>query len=88
MATLGTYNSLLVVLGGASIVYVVLKAIGQSAVNVANDDIDRRRQDEARRHAEDAAAEAAGRAAALEPLLTNADGSIEEPILGVAEQPA
>ena len=36
---------------------------------------------EAQRHAENAAAEAAGRAAALEPLALNPDGTIEEPIL-------
>ena len=85
MATLDTFQTSLVAIGGFIIVYVLLKAIGQSAAAAASADIIQRREAEAHRHAEDAAAEAAGRAAALEPLALNADGSIEEPILAVAE---
>ena len=62
-----------------------LRAIGRGSVSIASDIVERRREDEARRHDENVAAEAAGRAAALEPLALNSDGSIEEPILGVAE---
>ena len=79
---------LLVSFGGAIMFYVMLKAIGQGAMAVAAEEIDERRAEEARRQAEDAAAEAAGRAAALEPLEVNADGTIAEPILGVVEEPS
>lgn len=63
----------------------VLKAIGQSAVVMAGEAIEQRRAAEARKRAEDAAAEAAGREAALEPLALNADGSIEEPVIAMVE---
>ena len=76
---------LLVIAGGLAMIYVMLKAIGQSAMSVATDTVQTRRANEAQRRAEDAAAEAAGRAAALEPLALNSDGSIEEPIIGVVE---
>jgi hypothetical protein len=49
------------------------------------DEIATRRSLEAQRHAANAAAEAAGRAAALEPLALNPDGTIEEPILAEVE---
>jgi hypothetical protein len=62
-----------------------LRAIGRGSVCIAGELVERRREAEARRHEENLAAEAAGRAAALEPLALNADGSIEEPILAVAE---
>jgi hypothetical protein len=65
--------------------YVMLKAIGQCAMVTASQEIADRRAAELKRQAEDAAAEAAGRAAALEPLALNADGTLEEPILAVAE---
>ncbi len=66
-------------------IYVLLKAIGQSAMMVVSETVTARRADEDRRQAEDAAAEAAGRAAALEPLALNPDGSIEEPLLAEVE---
>jgi hypothetical protein len=86
MSSLSGTELLLIALGSAMMVYVVLNAIGQGAVAVASEQIDTRRQEEARRRAEDAAAEAAGRAAALEPLAVNADGSIAEPILAEVER--
>jgi hypothetical protein len=76
---------LLVAVGGVIMFYVMLKAIGQSAMVVVSETVSTRRALEARRRAEDAAAEAAGRAAALEPLALKPDGSIEEPILAEAE---
>jgi len=77
---------LLIVIGGTIMFYVLLKAIGQSAMVVASEEIAERRAQVAKRHAEDAAAEAAGRAAALEPLEINTDGSIAEPILAMVEE--
>ncbi len=77
---------LLIALGGAIMFYVMLKAIGQSAMAVADEEITQRRAQVARRKEEDAAAEAAGRAAALEPLEVNPDGSIVEPILATVEE--
>lgn len=86
MTAPGMYETFLAVMGGVVIVYVMLKAIGQSAVVVATAEITQRRAEEAQRRAEDAAAEAAGRAAALEPLALNADGSIEEPVVATVEE--
>ena len=88
MPNLSEMELLLIGAGGAIMFYVMLKAIGQSAMAVASDEIAERRAEVARRRAEDAAAEAAGRAAALEPLEVNADGSIAEPILALAEEHA
>jgi len=78
-------ETLLIVLGGAIMFYIVLRAIGQTAAVVAGQEISERRAEIARRQAENAAAEAFGRAAALEPLATNPDGSIAEPILAMVE---
>ena len=75
----------LIALGGAIMTYILLNAIGKSAMVTASDEIATRRALEAQRHAENAAAEAAGRAAALEPLALNPDGTIEEPILAEVE---
>jgi len=86
MPNLSGIELLLIGGGGAIMFYVMLKAIGQSAMVVASEDIADRRAEIARRRAEDAAAEAAGRAAALEPLEVNADGTIAEPILALAEE--
>ena len=74
--------------GGAIMFCIVLKSIGQTAGVMAWEAIEQRRAAEAQKEAEDAAAEAAGRAAALEPLALNADGSIEEPVLAMVEAPA
>jgi hypothetical protein len=76
---------MLILAGSAVMVYVVLKAIGQSAMVVVSENVITRRAREAQRRAEDAAAEAAGRVAALEPLALNPDGSIQEPILAQVE---
>jgi hypothetical protein len=78
----------LIAVGGLIMLSVVLEAIGQSSGVMAGKAIEQRREAEAAKQAEDAAAEAAGRAAALEPLALNADGSIEEPVLAVVEVPA
>jgi len=60
--------------------------VGQGAVVMASGEICDRRARQKRKREADAAAEAAGRAAALEPLALNTDGSVEEPILGVVEE--
>ena len=86
MGTLSGTKILLIALGAGMMLYVMLNAIGQGAVAVASGQISERREAEARQRAEDAAAEAAGRAAALEPLAVNADGSIAEPILALVEE--
>ena len=76
---------LLILAGTAVMTVVTLRSITQGALVVASQVIEERRTVEAKRHADNAEAEAAGRAAALEPLSLNADGSIEEPIIGVVE---
>jgi hypothetical protein len=85
MASISELDLLLSGLGGAVMVYVMLKSIGQCAMVVASGEIKSRREEEAQRRAEDAAAEAAGLAAATEPLALNADGTIEEPIIAEVE---
>jgi hypothetical protein len=85
MPSISLFQVLLIAIGGLIMFCIVLKTIGQSAGVVAWEAIQRRRAAEATRLAEDAAAEAAGRAAALEPLALNADGSIEEPVLALVE---
>jgi hypothetical protein len=85
MPSLNSMELLLIAISGAIMLYVLLKAIGQSAITLASADITHRRAIIAQRREEDAAAEAAGRAAALEPLDLNPDGSIVEPILALAE---
>ena len=86
MNSVSEFQILLIAAGAAIMFYVMLKAIAQSAQVVAGEEITKRRADIARRHAEDAAAEAAGRAAALEPLATNPDGTIMEPYLAMVEE--
>ena len=86
MPNIGGFELLLICAGGAIMFYVMLKAIGQSAMVVASEAIAFRRAEVARRRAEDAEAEAAGRAASMEPLEVNADGTIADPILAVAEE--
>jgi hypothetical protein len=76
----------LIAAGTAIMLYVLLKAIAQGAAMVASEEITQRRAAEAQRRAEDAAAEAFGRAAALEPLEIHPDGSIVEPILALVEE--
>ena len=71
--------------GGLIMTMVLLRAISQGAWQVAIVMIDERRRTEAQHKADNAAAEAAGRAAAMEPLNLNSDGTIEEPILAVVE---
>jgi NAD/NADP transhydrogenase beta subunit len=88
MPNLSGLHLFLVGMGGAIMFYILLKAIGQSAMVVASGEIEARRAAIARQRAEDAAAEAAGRAAALEPLALNADGSVEEPLVAMVEVPA
>jgi hypothetical protein len=76
----------ILILGGTVVMtIVVLRAIGQSAVVVASEIVDTRRTREAAHKADNEAAEAAGKAAMLEPLALNADGTIEEPILAMVE---
>ena len=75
----------LILAGGAVMFVAMCRGIGSSSVAVAQQLIDQRRQREAREREANAAAEADGHAAALEPLALNADGSVEEPIIGVVE---
>jgi hypothetical protein len=86
MGTLSGTEIFLIVIGAAVMFHVLLKAIAQGAVAVASEEIAERRAAAERRRQENAAAEAAGRAAGLEPLEVNADGSIVEPILAMAEE--
>jgi hypothetical protein len=88
MGNLSGMELCLIALGAAVMFYVLLKAIANGAIGVASEEIAQRRDAAEQRWAEDAAAEAAGRAAALEPLEVNADGSIVEPILALVEEPA
>ena len=74
------------VLGGVVMFGALCRAIGSSSVSVAQRLIDDRRDRTAREREEDAAAEAAGHAAALEPLALSPDGTVEEPIIGVVEK--
>jgi hypothetical protein len=85
MQSLGLYGWLLVGSAGFGMALVLLRAIGDSAVAVASVVVSERRADEQRRQADNAAAEAAGKAAMLEPLALNPDGTIEEPIVGIVE---
>ena len=68
---------------GVALLRGVVTAAGVEAQQI----IDQRRQEAEIRKASHEAAQAAGRAAALEPLNLNPDGTIEEPIIGVVEQP-
>lgn len=88
MENFGTELWLLTAAAGVIMTLTFLRAVGQGSVAIASGFIDERRALEAKRKEENAAAEAAGRAAALEPLNLNADGSIEEPIMGVVEKQA
>src|SRR4051794_3709240 len=87
MSNLDVFELLLIAVGGVIMFCVVLKSIGQCAGVMAYVAIEQRRAAEAKKRADNAAAEAAGRAAALEPLALNADGSIEEPVLAMVEVP-
>jgi hypothetical protein len=74
------------ILAGSAVMFVAMcRGIGSSSVAVAQNLIDKRRELEAREREANAAAEADGQAAALEPLALNSDGSVEEPIIGVVE---
>ena len=85
MFDLSALHLLLAGVSGLIMFYVMLKAVSQGAWVTALEQISVRRERETRQRAEDAAAEAAGRAAALEPLALNADGSVEEPIVAMVE---
>ena len=71
--------------GGAAAAYLLLRAVGAGSDGLAQQLIDQRRALEAQRRLANAQAEAAGHAAALEPLALNPDGSVQEPILALAE---
>ena len=85
MKGFGAVEWWLIAFGGFIMAMVLLRAISQGAMQVALVMTDERRRKEIQRRADNAAAEAAGRAAAMEPLNLNPDGSIEEPILAVVE---
>jgi hypothetical protein len=87
MTTIDMPQFILIAFGTGMMAMIVLRSIGQRAVSVASFAVDDRRAYEKRCREENAAAEAAGRAAALEPLALNPDGSVEEPIIGVVEVP-
>lgn len=85
MQSLGLYGWLLVASAGFVMAVILLRAIGDSAIAFASVAVSDRRVLEEQRQADNAAAEAAGKAAMLEPLALNPDGTIEEPIIGVVE---
>ena len=77
---------LLVAAGTAVMAFIMLRSIGIGAVTLASNTVAARRAHETKLRKENADAEAAGRAASLEPLALNSDGSIEEPIIAEVEQ--
>jgi hypothetical protein len=86
---MGSYDlstCVLVAMGGGVMAFMILRTVGQVALATAYEQVAIRRAEEAQRKADNAAAEAAGRAAALEPLALNPDGTIEEPILAAVEE--
>jgi hypothetical protein len=85
MQSLDPLNLTLIAIGSLAMAFVVLKSIGDSAIAVASVAVADRRVQEEKRKADNAAAEAAGKAAMLEPLALNPDGTIEEPIVGIVE---
>ena len=85
MKGIDLFGWVLVAGGGLVMALVLLRGIGQGAVEVATVMVSDRRELEARQKADNAAAEAAGKAAGIEPLALNPDGTIEEPILAVVE---
>ncbi len=87
MVSLDSPQFFLIAAGSLVMAMVTMRAIAQGSFVVAAESISERRAVEAKRRADNAEAEAAGRAAALEPLSLNPDGTIEEPIIGVVEQP-
>ena len=87
MVNVDTPQFFLIAAGSVVMAVVTIRAIAQGSFVVAAEVISDRRANEAKRYAENLEAEAAGRAAALEPLSLNADGTIEEPIIGVVETP-
>jgi len=88
MPTLDPTLWFLVTLGALVMAAIMLRSIGLGAVSLASSAVDARRALVVLRSKENAEAEATGRAAALEPLCLNPDGSIEEPILAEVESPA
>ncbi|MGN6369868.1 MAG: hypothetical protein ACTHN5_16550 [Phycisphaerae bacterium] len=86
MATLDTPQFFMILFASVIMAVVTIRAIAQGSFVVAAVAIAERRKLEAQRHADNAEAEAAGRAAALEPLSLNPDGTIEDPIIGVVEK--
>ena len=85
MQGLDLFQFLLIVAGGLAMAVVLLRSIGDGALAIASIVVVERRAEEDRRRADNAVAEALGKASMLEPLALNPDGSIEEPILGVVE---
>ena len=74
----------MILAAAALMAFALLRAIAQCSFQQAQTLVDARRALEAQRREDNAEAEAVGKAAALEPLALNADGTIEEPILAVA----
>jgi hypothetical protein len=85
MPGLDLYGWLLVCGTGAAMSLILLRGIAMEAVTEATGVVSQRRKEESQRRADNAAAEAAGKAAMLEPLALNPDGTVEEPIIGQVE---
>ena len=85
MHSFDPFQFILIGVGAFIMFSIMVRAINQGAMLTASDAISVRRAREKRRREEDAAAEATGRAAGLEPLNLNPDGSVEEPILAEVE---
>jgi hypothetical protein len=83
--TLDMPGWLLLGFGLALMALIVLRSIGQGAVIMATGMVEARRASAARQREENATAEAEAQRAAMEPLALNADGTVEEPIIGVVE---
>jgi hypothetical protein len=85
MKGIDLFGWMLVAGGTLVMAMVLLRGIGQGAIEVASVMVSDRREREECERADNAAAEATGKAAAREPLALNPDGTIEEPILAVVE---
>lgn len=85
MQGIDTSSWLLILTGALVMALVLLRGIGEGAVQVASVMCVQRRERQEQEKADNAAAEAAGKQAGTEPLALNPDGSIEEPIIGVVE---
>jgi len=85
MAAMDGFFWCVIAVGGAAMLVALVSGVNQTGLALAQVLVDNRRREVRRQQEEHASAEAAGHAAALEPLLLNPDGTIVEPIVGIVE---